>query len=85
MFDNNISLRDWEIDAKGIGDVLNANQKIFDDLESINVKPINIYNEENIIIAELDILVNQNEEIKVVDIIEFNKSLKIISIKAFKG
>ena len=33
----------------------------------------------------LEIIVNDDEELKVVDLIEFNKKGKIISIKAFKG
>ena len=41
--------------------------------------------ENNFVFAELKIVVNDDEELKVVDLIEFNKKGKIISIKAFKG
>ena len=85
MFDNNISLRDWDIDKKGIQNVLNANLNIFQSVKSINAIPQNIISENNFVFAELKIIVNNAEELKVVDLIEFNKKGKIISIKAFKG
>ena len=84
MFDNNISLRDWDIDKKGIQSVLNANLNIFQSVKSINAIPQNIISENNFVFAELKIVVN-DDELKVVDLIEFNKKGKIISIKAFKG
>ena len=84
MFDNNISLRDWDIDKKGIESVLKANLNIFQNVKTINAIPQNIISENNFVFAELKIVVN-DDELKVVDLIEFNKKGKIISIKAFKG
>ena len=85
MFDDNITLRDWDIDKQGIESVLDANLNIFQNVKSINVIPQNIISENNFVFAELKIIVNGDEELKVVDLIEFNKKGKIISIKAFKG
>ena len=85
MFDDNVTLRDWEIDKKGIENVLKANLNIFQNVKTINVIPQNIISENNFVFAELKIVVNDDEELKVVDLIEFNKKGKIISIKAFKG
>ena len=85
MFDDNVTLRDWDIDKKGIQSVLNANLNIFQSVKSINAIPQNIISENNFVFAELKIIVNNAEELKVVDLIEFNKKGKIISIKAFKG
>ena len=84
MFDDNVSLRDWDIDKKGIESVLKANLNIFQNVKTINVIPQNIISENNFVFAELKIVVN-NDELNVVDLIEFNKKGKIISIKAFKG
>ena len=84
-FSEDIYLRDWDIEAKGIKKVLEANKNIFDSVETINVKPINIYENKNFIIAELEILVNQIDKILVVDIISFDSSFKIQSMKAYKG
>ena len=85
MFDDNVTLRDWDIDKQGIESVLEANLNIFQNVNTINVIPQNIISENNFVFAELKIIVNGDEELKVVDMIEFNKKGKIISIKAFKG
>ena len=84
MFDDNVTLRDWDIYKKGIESVLKANLNIFQNVKTINAIPQNIISENNFVFAELKIVVNDNE-LKVVDLIEFNKKGKIISIKAFKG
>ena len=84
MFDDNVTLRDWDIDKKGIESVLKANLNIFQNVKTINAIPQNIISENNFVFAELKIVVN-DDELKVVDLIEFNKKGKIISIKAFKG
>ena len=84
MFDDNVTLRDWDIDKKGIESVLKANLNIFQNVKAINAIPQNIISENNFVFAELKIVVN-DDELKVVDLIEFNKKGKIISIKAFKG
>ena len=85
MFDDNVTLRDWEIDKQGIENVLKANLNIFQNVKTIKAIPQNIVSENNFVFAELKIIVNGDEELKVVDIIEFNTKGKIISIKAFKG
>ena len=85
MFADNVTLRDWDIDKKGIESVLEANLNIFQNVKTINAIPQNIISENNFVFAELIILVNDDEELKIVDLIEFNKKGKIISIKAFKG
>ena len=85
MFDKNIKLRDWEIDVKGIDDVINANLKIFNSVDSIKVKPLLVVEDDKCVFAELDIVINGKDSIKVVDIIEFNEKSKIVSIRAFKG
>ena len=84
MFADNVTLRDWVIDKKGIESVLKANLNIFQNVKTINAIPQNIISENNFVFAELKIVVN-DDELKVVDLIEFNKKGKIISIKAFKG
>ncbi len=84
LFSDDITLRDWENNTSGKTEVLNVNKKIFNNVESINVVPVNLYKNENKIIAELEIIINGKEKILVVDIISFNNDGKIKSIKAFK-
>lgn len=85
MFSANIVLRDWEICVDGIDAVLDANLKIFNVSESITVTPINIFQIEKVVIAELEIEINAFDPIKVVDILEFTDAGKIGAIRAFRG
>ena len=84
MFTGDVTLRDWEISAAGIDEVLAANKKIFDSVEYIHVLPLNLYQDANNIAAELSI-VSGHVNLRVVDIITFSDSGKISSIKAYKG
>ena len=85
MFTGDVTLRDWEISATGIDEVLAANKKIFDSVEYIHVMPLNLYQDGNIIVAELSIVVNDAVHLSVIDLIAFNEAGKIVSIKAYKG
>jgi len=84
LFSENIRLKDWEIDAKGVNEVIEANKKIFNSVESIVVTPKNIYQDNFVVICVIDILINNSEKIKVIDIIKFNENKKIEEISAFK-
>jgi len=85
MFDASVTLKDWNIDIIGLAGVLDANQDIFDNVESIKVTPLAIYEQNHTVIAELDILVNNLEHLAVVDVIKFNDKGLITSIRAYKG
>lgn len=85
LFADDVELRDWENSSSGKSDVILANKKIFNSVESIKANPKKLYQDGNVVIAELDILINGKEKILVVDIIHFNESAKICRINAFKG
>ena len=80
-----VQLRDWDIKAYGSIDLIAANKRIFDSVESIIVIPVAMYQEGSTVIAELEIIVDGKEHINVVDIITFNEQQKIIKITAYKG
>ena len=52
---------------------------------SIVVEPLTVLCNENIVIAEIDILIDSAITLRVVDILEFDCNKKIIAIRAFKG
>ena len=90
MWDDNITLRDWEIEASGRENVFMAIHEAFNSVESIKAIPINFgtwqeYGKPATVIAELDLIINESERICVVDIIDFTDEGKIKSIRAFKG
>tara|TARA_B100000989_G_scaffold292942_1_gene269603 strand:+ start:510 stop:839 length:330 start_codon:yes stop_codon:yes gene_type:complete len=84
IFSEDITLKDWEIEATGINDVVEANKKIFNSVESIIVTPKNIYQDNFVLICEIDIIINNTEKLKVIDILKFNENYKIKEISAFK-
>jgi ketosteroid isomerase-like protein len=88
MFDDHITLRDWEMSAAGKTLVLGANKHIFDSVEIITVTPLKLYQDDNTVTAEISIDVYDNDGettvLKVVDVIEFVGD-KIRSVRAYKG
>ena len=86
IFSKDIRLKDWNTEARGLGDVLEVNMKIFKNLDNIQVNPLKIYNDGNTVVAELDININNGQEsLLVVDVIEFDDENKILEIRAYKG
>jgi ketosteroid isomerase-like protein len=85
MFTDDVTLRDWEISASGIDEVLAANKKIFDSVEYIHVMPLHLYQDNNVVVAELSIVISGAVHLSVVDVIKFNDTGKISSIRAYKG
>ena len=85
MFSEEVSLRDWELQASGKTAVIAANENIFSSVETINVEPTHIFCDNNTVIAELNITVNSDVELLVTDIIEFDDNGKITDIRAYKG
>jgi len=85
MFSEDVRLTDWDIAEAGKEKVVAANQKIFDSVESIVVKPLYFYyDNEDSFAVEILIVVNETEFLEVVDVIRFNDEGLIDSIKAYK-
>jgi ketosteroid isomerase-like protein len=88
MFSDDVILVDWDINASGKEEVLEANKKIFQSVETINVVPYFYYVGEEAYAVEIDVIVNAGKEseetIQVVDIISFNEEGLIQSIEAYK-
>ncbi len=85
LFAENIRLRDWEIDEVGSLNVINAIKNIFQNVDTIEIVPIDVQIYKYKAYCEINIVVNSSEYLKVVDIIDFDENGLITSIKAFKG
>jgi|TARA_E500000318_G_C3393570_1_gene146930 uncharacterized protein YacL (UPF0231 family) len=85
MFSDDIILRDWEIIANGIDEVVDANQNTFDSVGTIIITPIKLHESSNTIVGEIKITINDEENILVTDILEFDENKKIKEIRAYKG
>ena len=84
LFSDDIVLRDWEQSAIGKVDVVTANQKLFHSVVSIQVDPVQIYQDENTVVAELIVTINSEIRLLVTDVITFTGD-KISSVRAYKG
>lgn len=86
MFSDSVTLQDWEIKSIGKSDVVASNQKIFNSVESIDVRIVSIYKMEACeeYSCEIMITVNGTEIINVIDLIGFDNLGMINKIKAFK-
>ena len=85
MFADDIILRDWKIRVVGKQNALKETQKNFEAAESITIDVLATYERENTVAAELKIVVDQVEELYVVDVVTFDTSHKIQSIRAYLG
>lgn len=87
LFSKDCILRDWNISKEGIANVLDANKKIFDDVKNIKAEVLNLFVDEinDTVSAELFVHIDENEKLKVVDIISFNNVGLIKSIRAYQG
>ena len=85
VFSEDVTLRDWEVEVKGMKKVIETNEKIFSEIESIEVVPKVMYQENDTVISEIEVIINKDRPMLVVDIIEFNNGGKIKSIRAYKG
>ena len=84
LFSDDVILQDWDILAKGKKQVLDANKNIFDSIDSISVTLNNLYLDELVAICLIEIIVNNEETLKVIDIIKFNDANKITEVSAYK-
>ena len=84
LFSDDVILQDWDILAKGKKQVLDANKNIFDSIDSISVTLNNLYLDKLVAICLIEIIVNNEETLKVIDIIKFNDENKIIEVSAYK-
>jgi hypothetical protein len=85
LLDSEVVLRDWNVEANGLENVLKINLEIFMAFEKIQVNVISWYAEESTVIGELIITLDDAVTMKVVDLIEFTSLRKIKSIRAYKG
>lgn len=84
MFSVEITLQDWDILAKGKHQVLEANKNIFNSVNTISVNLNKLYIDDNVAICLIEIVINNEETLKVIDIIKIDTNGKIKEISAYK-
>ena len=85
MFNEEVTLKDWNIEVSGKQSVVEANESIFNSVENIKVAVDNLYISGQTAIAQLSIYINEEPALPVVDIINFDEQNLITSITAYRG
>jgi hypothetical protein len=84
MLSEEVTLNDPNITSIGKIEVLKTTQNIFNSANNIQVIVKDLYEENRTVVAELEIIIDTNELIKIVDILKFNQLDKIEKISAYK-
>ncbi len=85
MFSSDVLLRDWNLEVTGKVEALREFEKNFAAAQSLKIAIKNVYVSESGAAAELEILVNQTESLRVVDVVTFDTSNIITSVVSYKG
>lgn len=89
LFGQSGILRDWEILAEGRENIIVANQNIFNEIPDVKVEVLEMHISKNTNTVSNEILVHLNNDddeiLKVVDIIEYDIDGLIKSLRAYKG
>ena len=84
IFSEEITLQDWDIHAEGKQNVLEANKNIFNSVDTISVNLNQLYIDDNVATCIIEIVINNKETLKVIDIIKIDTDGKIKEISAYK-
>ena len=84
IFSEKIRLQDWDILAVGKQNVLEANKNIFNSVDTISVNLKELYIDKNVATCIIEIVINNEETLKVIDIIKIDTNGKIKEISAYK-
>jgi ketosteroid isomerase-like protein len=86
LYNENVSLIDWDIECQGAPKVLEANRSLFDTTENIKVDITRCSVDPMLLTAAAEIVITiDGQEIIVADIITYNQNGEIKNIRAYKG
>lgn len=85
MLSDQVSLRDWDICVQGKDAALKETQKNFAAVQRLKIVPLAVYESEDAVAAELQILIDGRVDLRVVDVVEFDAQGAIRAIRAYKG
>lgn len=84
LFSDSIILKDWEVEVIGKQNVLNFNQRFFNNVDDVRIDVDRIAIGLDTVIAEIKVIINNKIVGAVVDVIEFDQDNKIKEIRAYK-
>lgn len=85
LFSSEVLLRDWNHEVVGRTAAIKEFTKNFEEAEQLSIEVVRIFGSEAGVAAELEIVVNSSEALRVVDVFSFDADSKITSIISYKG
>jgi hypothetical protein len=85
LFSSDVLLRDWNHEVVGRTAAIREFTKNFEEAQQLSIKVLRIFGSEAGVAAEVEIVVNNSEVLRVIDVISFNVDSKITSIISYKG
>lgn len=85
MFATDITLRDWKVSVSGRDPAIAETAKNFQSAKTIEINILATYESDCAVAGELKIVVDDAEVLHVVDVVSFNASGQISSIRAYLG
>jgi hypothetical protein len=84
LFSDSILLTDWDVQVVGKQNVLNFNQRFFNNVNAISIEVDKVAVGLDTVIAEIKVVIDNVVVAAVVDVIEFDQDNKIKEIRAYK-
>lgn len=85
MFADDVSLRDWKIAVQGKAAAIAETKLNFESARSIRIQPLRLFEGEASVAGELRILVDDDIELFVVDVLDFDPQGRVRAVRAFLG
>lgn len=88
VMSESVTLRDWDAEAFGKTDVVDFMAGLFSKFDTIDVEVHNVFDSKNTVIVEMTITLEDDKdtnELLVTDVITFDQTGKIESIRAYLG
>jgi steroid delta-isomerase len=85
MLADDVKLRDWNLSVVGKAAAVAETAKNFAAATSIAIEVLGVYENQNTVSGELQIVVDGSTELYVVDVIDFNAHGQIQAIRAYLG
>lgn len=85
MFADDVTLRDWNLAVRGKAAALAETAKNFSAAGALAIEALGIYADGDTVAAELTITIDGQVDLRVVDVISFDRDGRIRSIRAYLG
>jgi hypothetical protein len=85
LVDDDVLLRDWNLEVRGRRAFLAETQRNFDDADSIAIEILDLHATSQSVAAELLIEVDAHVRLRVVDVFDINSDGRMTAVRSYQG